>query len=434
MKKSSFSQSRIRRCMSLLLALLLLWALSGCKSDPLDPSTGNVDVKKAVRAYEKKALDYDSLDREPEQPLSPIDPPRYALGEDGVWRSSSADDGPAVLMLTGDLMCQTRQQEAAKTDAGYDFRGSFYYVRPVFSDADLVIGNLESTLSESAPYMAEQPTVEEKPHLNAPAVFLEALRNARYDMVVMSNNHNCDAGVKGVYDTLDRVEEYGLMHTGTFRSNQDPRFVLVEVNGIRFGVMSYSTGFNGKDSHFTDEGVQTLLNPYDPDTAAKDAAAAREAGAEYLLVYIHWGTEYETTPDDNQYRIAQELANAGFDLIVGSHPHALQPFGYVERSDGQSVPVMYSLGNFISHQKKAVTKDTIILQLTFDRDEQGRVVLVEKGYIPCRVFTTFQKYDYAVLPMTSPYNQGIRSRYFADSLASISEILGDELPMLGVIK
>lgn len=452
------AHSPLRSLPALLLSLLLLWGAAGCGPAPepsagpspasgqLPPETASAvsetvsadeepaDADAAVLRYELTPLDYTPPDRAPEQPRSPVPAPRFRLDADGVWRERGSGTGPAVLMLTGDLMCQTRQQEAAKTETGYDFRGSFRYVKPVLAEADLVIGNLEATLSPQAPYMAEQPAVEGKPHLNAPAVFLEALRDAGFDLVVMSNNHNCDAGVRGVFDTLDRVEEYGLIHTGTFRGSREPRFALVELRGIRFGILSYATGFNGKDAHFSEAGRRILLNPYDPQTAAEDAAAARQAGAEYLLVYIHWGVEYSNTPSEKQRRIARELADAGFDCIVGSHPHALQPFETVEAGDGRRVPVIYSMGNFVSHQQKVVTKDTLILRLVFDRDAAGRVVLEAQGYIPCRVFKTFKEANYAVLPMTEPYKQGLRSGYFASALERIAEVVGPALPMLGTVE
>lgn len=389
------------------------------------------DAEAAAALYEAVPMDYEPLEREAAGPNAPIPAPRYRRDDAGVWRRETEPEGPAVLMLTGDLMCQTRQQEAAATESGYDFRDSFTYVAPVLAEADLVIGNLEATLSEGAPYMAEAPSVEGKPHLNAPAVFLEALRGAGFDLLVMSNNHNCDAGVRGVYDTLDRVEEYGFIHTGTFRGSREPRFALAELKGIRFGVFSYSCFFNGKQKHFTEDGQRLLLNPYDPDVAAADAAAARAAGAEYLLVYIHWGSEYTNSPKDSQRRIVRELADAGFDCIVGSHPHALQPFEFLQAADGRRVPVFYSLGNFVSHQRKLVTKDTLILRLAFVRDPAGAVTLSELGYIPCRVFQSFLDHSYAVLPLTEPYAGGRRSRLFAPAYERITEILGPGIPALG---
>lgn len=398
---------------------------------PAEETEAPLSVEEAVARYQLTPLDYAPVDREAETPPESLPAPRYSQGDDGIWRRDGDGDSEAVLMVTGDLMCQTKQQLAYKTGTGYDFRAGFDYVRPIFAEADLVIGNLEATLSESAPYMAEQDTVEGRPHLNAPAAWLEALRDAGFDLVTMANNHNCDAGVRGIFDTLDRVEEYGLIHTGTFRGEQAPRFAVVDVDGIRVGVLSYATYYNHKDEHLTEEGCRALLNRYSEQAAVRDAAAARAAGAEYVIVCIHWGKEYTNEPTDTQYRIAQELADAGADYVVGSHPHALQPYDVVTAADGRAVPVVYSMGNFISHQYRVVCKDTLILRLVLRRDEAGRVVLGEEGYIPCRVFQSFLDRAYVVIPVVRPYNQGLSSRYFHPAFERITGILGPKIPVLG---
>ncbi|MCR5808156.1 MAG: CapA family protein [Clostridiales bacterium] len=389
-------------------------------------------VEEAIARYEAYPLEYETVDRDKEQPNRPITEPRYKQGSDGVYRSSESSDGQdAVIMLTGDLMCQTRQQEAGKTPMGYSFDGSFDYVRRILKKADLVVGNLEATLSESAPYMAELIEVETRPHLNAPATFLEAIRGAGFDLVVMSNNHNVDTGVRGIYDTLDRVDEYKLMHTGLFRNSEECRYIVVEVNGIKVGFMSYATYFNTKEAHLTPEGVRILLNPYSKEVVERDVAAVKAAGAEYVIVYIHWGTEYVNEPDPIQVEWAQELADAGVDYIIGSHPHALQPYDQITASDGRTVPVVYSMGNFLSHQKKVVTKDTLILRIRLARNSKGKVVLKDEGYIPCRVFLTFDGRDYAIVPVVSPYNNGMYSSYFAPAYERITGIMGEKIRVLG---
>lgn len=393
-----------------------------------------VSVEQAIAWYEYYPLDYEPVEREKELPNHPIEEPRYAMGEDGIYHSSEADnDGESVIMLTGDLMCQTRQQEAGKTATGYDFRGSFDFVRNVFKKADLVVGNLEATLSESAPYMAEMIDVEERPHLNAPATFLEAIRDAGYDLVVMSNNHNCDTGVRGIYDTLDRVDEYKLIHTGLYRNAAECRYVVVDVNGINVGFMSYATYFNHKEEHLTSDGVRILLNPYSKEIVERDVAAVKAAGAEYVMVYIHWGVEYENVPAEEQYVWAQELADAGVDYIIGSHPHALQPYDRITASDGRIVPIVYSMGNFVSHQKKVVTKDTIILRIKLARDENGNIYMKDEGYIPCRVFLSYKNRDYAVVPVTYPYNGGDYSEYFAPAYERITGIIGNTIDIMGTL-
>ncbi|MBO4562855.1 MAG: CapA family protein [Clostridia bacterium] len=389
-------------------------------------------VEEAISVYEATPLDYESVTREAEQPIEPIPEPRYTMGADGIYRSSeSANDNQAIIMLTGDLMCQTRQQEVAKTSRGYSFNGSFAYVKDIFATADLVVGNLEATLCESAPYMAELIEVEGRPHLNAPATFLEALRYAGYDMVVMSNNHNIDTGVRGIYDTLDRVDEYRLIHTGLFRNEAECRYTVVNVDGINIGFMSYATYFNHKEEHLTSEGVRVLLNPYSKEIVARDVAAVKAAGAEYVIVYIHWGVEYMNEPEEQQYIWAQELADAGVDYIIGSHPHALQPYDILTAADGRQVPIVYSMGNFVSHQEKVVTKDTLILRIVIEKTEDGRVYLANEGYISCRVFKTFFGKDYAVVPVVTPYNGGIYSQYFGPAYDRITQIMGDKIAALG---
>lgn len=392
------------------------------------------DVEEAVRVYESYKLAYDPIDRAKVEPNYPITQPRYSMGEDGVYRSSSATgDNEAVIMLTGDLMCQTRQQEAGKTATGYSFIESFDYVKSIFATADFVVGNLEATLSESAPYMAESIEVEGRPHLNSPASFLEAVRYAGFDMVVMSNNHNCDSGVRGIYDTLDRVDEYRLIHTGLYRNTVEPRYNVIDVDGIKIAVLSYSVYFNTKEEHLTAAGRDALLNIYSKEKVERDSAAARAAGAEFVFVYIHWGTEYMNEPDDSQFFYAKQIADAGADFIVGSHPHALQPYSTVKSSDGRTVPVIYSMGNFVSHQTKVCTKDTIILRVVLKRDETGAITLSEQGYIPCRVYKLFLNKDYAIVPVVKPYNNGMTSAYFAPAYQRITEIIGNKIKVLGTL-
>ncbi len=389
------------------------------------------DAEEAVAAFEAYPLDFEPVSRPKAEPQAPVPAPRYVMGEGAYYAPDAPNDNKAVIMLAGDLMCQTRQQEAGRTDSGWSFEGGFDYVRDIFAEADLVVGNLEATLSESAPYMSECREVEGKPHLNAPACFLEAVRNAGFDMVVMSNNHNCDAGVRGIYETLDRVDEYGLMHTGLFRSAEEERVCVIDVDGVRVCVLSYSTYFNHKEKHLTSGGISSMLNRYSRKKAQRDIAAARRAGAEFVFVYIHWGKEYSNEPTLRQLCRAKELADAGADFIVGSHPHALQPYAEVISADGRSVPVMFSMGNFISHQNKTVSKDTLILRVALERNGEGEAVISECGYIPCRVFKTFRGRDYAVVPVVKPYNKGRKSKYFAPAYERITGIIGDGIDILG---
>lgn len=412
------------------------------------------NVTEAILRYEGYPLGYASLDRPAVGPNEPIEAPRYTMGDDGIYHSSSAsDDNEAVIMLTGDLMCQSRQQLTCRRGATYNFNGCFEYVKSLFSKADFVVGNLEATLCASAPYMSEQTFVDGSPNLNAPANFLEAIRYAGYDMVVMSNNHNCDAGVTGIYDTLDQVDQYRLLHTGTFRNSEETRYVIADIDGINVGFLSYSTYFNHKEEHLTNEGQRILLNPYSPEAVQRDTAAAKAAGAEFVIVYIHWGVEYKNDPTlvvtipmkeklsgeefslrvplDYQLQIAQELADAGVDYIIGSHPHALQPYTKIQAADGRQVPIIYSLGNFVSHQKKDISKDTVILRIILKKDSSGRVYVDKEGYVPARLLVSYQGNNYTVVPITKPYSGGASSNEFMPAYYRIVKAIGSKIAVMG---
>lgn len=267
----------------------------------------------------------------------------------------------------------------------WNFSDSFMYAREILRRGDLVIGNLETMISQSSPLGMQIHRLEGKPYLNAPASYLDALKYAGYDLLTMANNHNVDTGLRGIYETIRNVDDWGFMHTGLFSSKSDDRYIIVEVNGIRIGMVSYSAFYNDKDSNLTESGQDVLLNRYASDRAKADIWAARKAGAEFVIAFIHWGAEntHDTTWNQEQY--ARTLARAGADYIVGSHPHALQRYDIIETSDGREVPVVYSMGNFLSNMQRDINNDTIILQLNLQREDDGSVCVASHRIYPCTV-------------------------------------------------
>lgn len=275
----------------------------------------------------------------------------------------------------------------------WDFSGSFTYVKDILQQGDLVIGNLETMLSQSSPLGMQLHRLEDKPYLNAPISYLDALKEAGYDLLTMANNHNCDTGVRGLRETIANVDHYKFMHTGLFADADTPRYLLVDVNGIKIGIVAYATYFNQKDDNFTEAGQDTLLNRFTYDTACADIAAARDAGAEFVIAFMHWGKENTNETTYNQERYARSVAKAGADYIVGSHPHALQRWEIIETNDDREVPVIYSMGNFISHMRYTVNNDTVILRLNLVRDETGKVVLDSHRLYPCKVYESLTVAD-----------------------------------------
>ena len=365
------------------------------------------------------------------EPLTKIKEPRFTL-KNGVYKNKSAKKtDEALLMFTGDLMNQTRQQLAAKTEDGtYIYNDSFSLVKNIFAKADFVTGNLESLLSNTSPYMSEEKELGGQPHCNGPSTYLDAVRYAGFDALVTANNHMTDNGERGLVQTLDEIDEYKFAHTGTFRDDKEQRFIIVDVNGIKIALMAYSEKFNGKDITIDEDKRETMLNRFTKEAVEKDVKDAKAKGAEYIIAYNHWGVEYTNDYNEDQAKSAKIMADAGVDFILGSHPHALQTYDVITASDNRQVPIIYSLGNFVSHQYKTVSKDTFILALNLKRDANGKVYLANKGYIPCHVFEKCNGISYLVTPVSTEFNNGIVDLELNAADSRIKTILNNGIPQI----
>lgn len=361
----------------------------------------------------------------PYPPLGEVPEPRF-VEDAGVFRNPEAENtGEATLFLTGDLMALSAQQQAARIGETYNFNSSFELVRPIFAQGDFVMGNLETCLSYSNPYTAQVKTVQGNPNCNAPATFLDALRYAGYDAVATANNHCGDAGFTGVCETLQMLDSYQLAHTGTFSRSRQPRFLMAEVNGIRIAFLSYTEIINTKGGNLAiSEEDQTLVfNRYTEERLISDIAAARQAGAEYIVVYNHWGSENTHAVTDGQREHAQQMADAGVDFIAGSHSHCLQPAALITAADGRQVPCIFSMGNFVSSMGRDINNDTVMLKLDLKR-ENGEIVLAQAGYIPCRVFPEYEGGHHVIVPVSAELNGGRDTAALAAAGKRISEVMG----------
>lgn len=335
----------------------------------------------------------------PEFDRTPEDAPRYTPNDDGWWRRPDAEGtNEAVLCCVGDLMGEPKLQSANKYGDSFFMNPCFRFVRDILRGSDFAVGNLETTVTDMSPYACEAHIIEEKYHCNSPEAYLDALRYAGFDALVNANNHNCDSRAAGLIDTLKALDRHGFMHTGTFAAPDAERAVFAEVNGIRLAVLSYATYFNKNDGCFTPFGRKTLLNRYSADKASNDIDYARKKGAEFVLVYMHWGKEYTHEPNGSQRRMAKELADCGADYIVGSHTHCLQAREFVESADGRTVPVVFSMGNFLTSETKEISRHTGILQLTLRKSDSG--IDVTERFIPCYVYRQYDTARYAPVPTT----------------------------------
>ena len=356
--------------------------------------------------------------------------PRYILGEDGYWHDpQAADSATALLSCAGDLMCEPRMTEAYRYGNAYFFHPLFQYVRDIFRSSDFAVANLETTLTDSSAYAGDYHCIGGKYHCNGPACYLEAVRYAGFDALVTANNHNCDSGIAGLWDTLRNIDAQGLMRTGSFLPTDRQRVLLVNVRGFKLAILSYGNRYNGLDEiNFTPKGIDTCLNWFSKERCLADVAYAREHGAEFILCYQHWGKDYMLEPNEQQLRILSELKDCGVDYIVGSHTHCLQAHDVAVSVTGKTIPMMWSMGNFVTNEQKELCRHTGILQLTLRREKGS--IRVEEHFVPCYVFDQFGTGRFCVVPTDTSLNGGHTHPRLPGINDFIRERIGNGIPFL----
>ena len=368
-----------------------------------------------------------------------IKQPRFKVIDNIYQNPSSTQSGTAHIMCVGDLMGEPKMQSAAFLNEKFDFRPNFRYVKDILNSADLVLGNLETLVCTSAPYSMDVHEVEENNRktyrCNSPVEYLDALRYAGFDIFPMSNNHNLDYGIEAIEETLSHVEEYGFGSTGLFLPNQrKKRYLLVTVNGIRLGIFSYSTWFNRKENELSKESQEATINIYSQERVREDIAAAKKDGAEFILIYMHWGeeSEYSHIVGAKQIKIAQELVDVGADYIVGSHPHALQKYEVICSSDGREVPVVYSLGNFLTSDGNFITRKNIILSFSLTR-KNDKIEIMDECYIPCYVANAFREERFVIVPSMNELNGGLNKAFLEEANDLAANVFKEKLKPYGAI-
>lgn len=288
----------------------------------------------------------------------------------------------ARIRAAGDVMVHQRQLNMAlQADGSYDFHPQFAMVADTLADADYTIANLETTVGRQGnePYSGY-------PMFNSPEAVLEAVRDAGVDFLTLANNHMLDRRLEGLRSTVENVERFGFDHGGAYRSQEEKdRPVVATVSGIRVGLLCYTEGTNGIEAYINREALAYSVSYLKDADFAGDVQRLREAGAEIVVALPHWGQEYRRQPEANTVALAQEMIAAGVDVVLGSHPHMVQPVEWVEVETDVGLRrglVAYSLGNFISNQSKRYTDSGIIVEFTLQEQEDGSVTVADAAVIP----------------------------------------------------
>ena len=301
----------------------------------------------------------------------------------------------ATLAFTGDTLAHRSVVEQAQTYASraaapegaqYDFAPMFELVEPYLSAADIAICHLETPLSPDNTRLSGFPT------FNVPREMADGLATAGYDGCTFASNHSLDQWPEGVADSLEILDNAGLQHSGAARSEAE--FLaptIYDANGIQVASLSYSYGFNGFREP---EETPWLVNEINLDEIAAEAQAAREAGADYVVLSVHWGSEYVYDPDQFQTANAEQFAALdGIDIVIGHHAHVVQPVATVD-----GLPVVFGLGNFLSNQSANCcvdgSQDGMIMNVHLNELANGSFETT-LSYVPTRVDRT----DFTIVPV-----------------------------------
>lgn len=348
------------------------------------------------------------------------------------------EDTNITMSVIGDIMCHDTQYKDAyvsSTDS-YDFSYVFSDVQKYLQLADISVGNLETTFAGKSRGYSNYPT------FNTPEQLAYNLKTLGLDVLSTANNHSLDKGYSGLTSTLNFLDDAGIAHTGTYASAEDQNKILIQnVKGISIAFLSFTYGTNGIP---VPSGKDYCINLIDKDLIAKQIELAKDQKPDMICVFMHWGIEYKTKQNKTQEELADFLFQNGVDVILGGHPHVLQPMEkrQITLDDGTVKDgfVVYSLGNFISGQRDLDTKSSAILNLNITKNGKTRKISIDEvTYTPVYMYksTTGSLQRFKLLDVRSnikKYENGTdtslgKSTYntLKESLDFTTKILGNEI-------
>lgn len=337
----------------------------------------------------------------------------------------------ATLLICGDAMAHGDLSGAMrdKETGTYDYSPIFAAAAPYVRAADYAVCNLEAPLAGGTP--------TGYPKFNAADSMAQNLKDAGFDLCLTANNHCMDKGHKGLVRTLDVLDEVGLAHVGTSRTREehDNNVVLADVGGISVAFLGYTYGTNAlalpadapyAANVYNRDYMTTLADP-DYDYLLQGLETAKALEPDLVAVLIHWGIEYKLTQSRLQEEVADFLFEHGADLVLGGHPHVIQPLGFRALPDGRQGFVSYSLGNFFSGQTKENTDVTALLSLELTKDvETGETRVTGCSYTPMLMVHA----DYTLLDAYAALNAGVEDPKLEERLWGAidlcHQVLGEE--------
>ena len=312
------------------------------------------------------------------------------LSERPLALSSKTYKHTITIGAIGDILIHTRVYEDARTEDSYDFKRMLAPVKKMLEEPDFTIANQESLAGGSKLGLSGYPA------FNSPYEITDALVDAGIDLVTLANNHSLDKGEKGIQSSLAYYDKIGMPYVGMHKDELDASTErILSIQGIKVGFLSYTYGTNGIQ---VPDGKDYLVNYLEDKKIISDLKNMRDK-ADIILVNAHWGNEYERTPSEEQRRLAKLMAENGADVIIGHHPHVLQPIEWLKHDNGETL-VVYSLGNFLSGQVRDY-KDiggmvTVEIEKTWN-EKGSKTSVLNPSFSPTYMVSSNEK-NYEVRP------------------------------------
>lgn len=387
-KKNNAALLRAAVCLTLVLVGLLVVSTQLGTQNP-EPTKPSLSIPQSTTAP--------SATENPTQPPVTTVPPTTAPTEPPIVKESSM-----TISAVGDvLMHKPVINTGDQWDGTYNFDSIFTYFSDYVMDASYAIGNLETTLAGNT----NGYDYNGYPNFNCPDDIIRSMKTAGFDLVLTANNHTYDTRTIGLMRTQQVIQDQGLEHLGTKTSAEDPNYFIAEKDGIRVGICCYTYETDGVADQKALNGIGInkadipLINSFDYQhmdlfysELSENMATMRELGADAVIVFMHWGEEYQLKQNSSQSAIAQKMCDLGVDVIIGGHPHVVQPVELLTSSVNpeQKTVCLYSMGNAVSNQRlgnlsnvsTAHTEDGVCFSVTFSRYSDGTVILESAQCLP----------------------------------------------------
>ena len=309
--------------------------------------------------------------------------------ESGNNEKQEETDTTFTLAAIGDVMCHNTQYlDAYDSSTGtYDFSYVFDEINYYTKTADICVASLETT------FAGEERGYSNYPTFNSPDALAYDLKDLGVDVISTAGNHALDTGYTGLCRTLDTLDNADISHVGTYRTQEEQDQILYKyVKGVKIAFINYTYGTNGIS---VPSDKPYCVNLIDKDLILKHIQSAKDGGADVIVSCMHWGTEYQTSPNSEQTELADFLFQNGVDIIIGNHPHVLQSMEKrtVTLEDGTTKDgfVIYALGNFIADQNAENTRNSIILNLTITKHTDDAVTVDKAEYTPIYMYKDTSK-------------------------------------------